>query len=263
MSVNLGAIKPGINAALTAYGAISGTVTDAGSTHHGLENVHVVVSSQSTGFSGYAMTDADGKYTVKGLEAGDNYEVCFTASYASGGSWDPLGYADQCYNNQPISGTQTPVSVALGQTTIGIKAALVRAGAISGMVSDAGSTQHGLSNVQVRVSFSSTGDRKDTWTATDGSWSVKGLAAGDDYQVCFTASYARGGSSDALGYADQCYSSQPADVGHTDTGERGPKSGHDRDQRRASSKGERLGLIEVRHRRRDGLGVAGRSPATP
>jgi len=130
--VNLGAIKPGINAALKAYGAISGTVTDAGGTHHSLENIDVVVSSQSTGFSGYAMTDADGKYTVKGLEAGDNYEVCFTASYASGGSSDALGYADQCYSSQPMSGTPTPVSVALSQATIGINAGLVPKGSALG-----------------------------------------------------------------------------------------------------------------------------------
>jgi len=91
---------------------------------------------------------------------------------------------------------------------------------------------------------------------------VKSLAAGNDYQVCFTASYASGGSFDALGYADQVLQ-KLAGIGHADTGERGPGSDHDRDQRRASSKGERLGLTEVRHHRRDGLGVGGRSPATP
>ena len=118
-------------------GAISGTVTDAGGTHHGLANVWVNVSSPSTGAYGYAMTAADGSYTVTGLAAGTDYQVCFYASGATGGSSDARGYVDQCYNNQPTSGTPTPVTVTLGATKTGIKARAQPGGRVQGSSSGA------------------------------------------------------------------------------------------------------------------------------
>ena len=157
VTVTAGATTTGINAALAGAGAISGTVTDAGGTHHGLANVQVSVSSPSTGAYGSATTAADGSYTVTGLPAGTDYQVCFYASGATGGSSDALGYVDQCYNNQPTSGTPTPVTVTLGATRTGINAALAGGGAISGTVTDAGGTHHGLANVKVSVYSPSTG----------------------------------------------------------------------------------------------------------
>jgi hypothetical protein len=48
-------------------GAVSGTVTDAGGTHHSLANVTVDVVSPSSSAFGSARTAADGSYTVSGL----------------------------------------------------------------------------------------------------------------------------------------------------------------------------------------------------
>jgi len=209
VTVTLGAARTGVDAALFGGGGISGTVSDAGGTQHGLGNVSVTASSGATGGSASAITAEDGSYTVSGLAAGTDYQVCFHASGAAGGSSDSLGYVDQCYDNQPTSGTPTPVAVTVGAPRVGIDAALAGGGAISGTVSEAAGTQHGLANVSVSVSSASTGGSANATTAADGTYTVTGLAAGTDYQVCFYASGAAGGSSDALGYFDQCYDSQP------------------------------------------------------
>jgi hypothetical protein len=199
-------------------GDVSGTVTDAGGTQHGLVNVLVGLYSPSSG-SGYGgvETAADGTYTVTGLPAGTDYQVCFYASfYAAGGASDALGYVDQCYNNQPdnqLSTSRTPVSVTAGATTTGTDAALAVGGAISGTVTDAGGTHHGLANVGVvvsSVSLSAIRARIAVSTAADGSYSILGLPTGTDYQVCFiNGSAITGGSSDATGYVQQCYNNQP------------------------------------------------------
>jgi hypothetical protein len=208
VSVTTGNTTNSINAALSTAGAIHGTVTDAGGTHHGLENVNVNVWSPSTGYSSGSMTAADGSYTVSGLPTGGDYQVCFWANGATGGSSDTPGYIDQCYNNQPTSGTPTPVGVTAGSTTNSINAALVAGGAVAGTVTDAGGAHHGLANVNVNVFSPSTGDSWGSQTAADGSYSVT-VPAGTGYQVCFYANGATGGSSDTLGYVDQCYNNQP------------------------------------------------------
>jgi hypothetical protein len=199
-------------------GDVSGTVTDAGGTQHGLLNVLVGVYSPSS-HSGYGgvETAADGTYTVTGVPAGTDYQVCFYGDpwgATTGGGSDALGYVDQCYNNQPnnqSSTSQTPVTVTAGATTTGINAALAVGGVVSGTVTDG--THHGLAHVGVSVisvSVSSDLRAKVAYeTAADGSYTVRGLATGTDYQVCFDASGATGGSSDATGYVNQCYNNQP------------------------------------------------------
>src|SRR5674476_325031 len=95
-------------------------------------------------------------------------------------------------------------------TRTGINAALAHGGAISGTVSDAGGTHLGLAHVNVQVSSPSTGTHALVSTAADGSYLVPGFPAGTAYVVCFQASGATGGSSDAAGYVDQCWNNQPA-----------------------------------------------------
>jgi hypothetical protein len=205
------------NTTAAGSGDVSGTVTDAGGTHHGLVNVIVGLYSPSHGGYGGVETAADGTYTVTGLPAGTDYQVCFYASYyATGGASDALGYVDQCYNNQPnnqSSTSQTPVTVTAGATTTGINAVLAVGGAVSGTVTDAGGTHHGLAHVGVTVISVSVSSPLGTMlaveTAADGSYSIAGLATGTDYKVCFDASGATGGSSDATGYVNQCYNNQP------------------------------------------------------
>jgi Carboxypeptidase regulatory-like domain len=209
VTVTAGGTTTDINDALIEAGAVSGMVTDAGGTHQGLANVQVNVSSSTTGVNASATTAADGRYTVTGLPAGTDYTVIYHAANATGGSSYSLGYLDQAYNNQPTSGTPTPVTVTSGSTTIGVNAALAVGGAVSGTVTDAGGAHHGLANVTVGVFSPSNSRGANATTAADGSWTVPGLAAGTDYQVCFSATGATGGSSDSPGYVDQCYNNQP------------------------------------------------------
>jgi alpha-tubulin suppressor-like RCC1 family protein len=191
-------------------GAVSGMVTEAGSTPAALRGVNVEVHSVSAPLQSYAtVTAADGGYSVAGLPPATDYRVCFSANFAVGGSADATGYVDQCWHNQPTSGTPTPVGATVVATTTGISAVLAPGGAISGTVTDAGGTHHSLANVVVQVSSESTGVHAGVSTAADGSYSVPGFPAGGAYRVCFQASGATGGSSDAYGYVDQCWQNQP------------------------------------------------------
>ena len=192
-------------------GAVSGLVTDASGADDGLAGVNVQVHSPSLPLQSYAtVTAADGGYTVPGLQLESDYQVCLSANLAFGGPSDATGYVDQCWQNQPPSGTPTPVAVTSVATRTGINAALAHGGAISGTVSDAGGTHLGLAHVNVQVSSPSTGTHALVSTAADGSYLVPGFPAGTAYVVCFQASGATGGSSDAAGYVDQCWNNQPA-----------------------------------------------------
>ena len=190
---------------LSAGGAISGRVTDSSS--DGLSNVTVDVDS--TGSGGYvatATTDTNGDYTVTGLPAGTQ-TVCFDASQATGGS-STGGYLDQCYHgvswngyeNEVVAGA-TPVTVAASATTSAINATLVSSGAITGTVTD--STSDPLSDVDVEVTTSGGQFFGSSYTGSDGTYTISGLASGT-YDVCFLATYTSGGSSTS-GYVDQCY----------------------------------------------------------
>jgi hypothetical protein len=146
VAVTSEATSSGINAALEAAAGISGKVTDAGGTFHGLANVVVTVTSSTRVTR--TITKADGSYSMHLLAPGSDYTVCFSASNASGGSSGQVGYLGQCWQNQSTSGTATPITLASGTTTTGISAALTAAAAISGKVTDAGGTFHGLANVR-------------------------------------------------------------------------------------------------------------------
>jgi len=208
VTVTLGAYRAGVDAALAVGGAVSGTVSEAGGSHHGLANVSVGVYSPSANAVSSATTGADGTYTARGLPAATDYQVCFYSSGATGGSSAATGYLEQCFDNQPTTVTPTPVTVSVGATRAGVDAALVAGGAISGTVSEAGGTQHGLENAWLEVSSASTGTFTYAITAADGSYTASSLPAATDYTVCFHGGGATGGSSDALGYEDQCYDSQ-------------------------------------------------------
>ncbi|MEP7369636.1 MAG: hypothetical protein ABI662_08275 [Dermatophilaceae bacterium] len=199
-----------------ALGSVSGTVTEDSGSHLALANVMVeVCPSFLGGACGNDLTAADGTYSVTGLATSGDYIACFYAddgaisSFATGGTSDALGYVDECYDNKPNSSTPTPVVVTVGSATTGIDAALADAGAISGRVTDAGATPAGLQDVFVMVYSASTATSAAAVTSLNGSYSVVGLPAGADYEVCFDAGGAIGGASDATGYVDQCYNNQP------------------------------------------------------
>ena len=194
----------GINAVLVTAGGIKGNVTDSVDALKNLEDVFVMVTSESTGDFGFATTGADGSYTVKGLVAGTDYTVCFEPADSTGGP-GAFGYSSLCYLNQPDRSTSTPVSVSLGEATPLINAALVQGGAVSGKVTDAADPLKGVEGASVTVESNTTGDMGVAFTDADGNYLVKGLDAGTDYTVCFE-------SDGDVAYVKQCYDNQSKDT---------------------------------------------------
>ncbi len=120
----------GIDAALTAGGQISGTVTDA-VTKAPLAGAEVCAYNQSEEFLGFfnrcTDTNSAGQYTFSGL-AGGEYKVYFAFG----------SYAPQYYNDKSELSEAEPVHVTAGSTTSGIDAALQpTVGQISGKVTNA------------------------------------------------------------------------------------------------------------------------------
>jgi hypothetical protein len=201
--VSSGKATSGINAALAAAGAISGTVTAASG--GGLGGVLIDVYDDAGHLAATASTGSSGGYLVSGLGSSPTgYTVCFDATDAAGGP-SQTGYQSQCYLNvawapgsSPSAGT-TPVPVSSGKITIKIRAALAAAGAISGTVTSA--SGGGLSGVLADV-YSGTGSYAgQAVTAGSGSYLIPGLpASATGYTVCFDAR-----AISSAGFASQCY----------------------------------------------------------
>ncbi len=138
-------------------------------------------------------TGTDGTYSVAGLAAG-TYTVCFFVT----------ALVPQCYNDQPVTGTPTPVTVSGDAATTGIDAALAATGGIAGNVTDA-ATAAPVSGVTVEITDTDGSSASYVTTGADGTYSVSGLAAGS-YSVCFYPL-----ASSASGYQPQCYNAEPAD----------------------------------------------------
>ncbi len=121
VSVLEGEAKAGINAKLQEGGKISGRVTDA-YTHKAVSEVFVSVYSvggSEEGFGSFAITNANGEYTISGLGNG-TYKVEFESEFEA-----KVEYITQYYNNQATLGSANLVTVTQGSTTPGINAALV------------------------------------------------------------------------------------------------------------------------------------------
>jgi Carboxypeptidase regulatory-like domain len=173
VAVTAGADTSGINAALASAGAISGTVTSA-STHGPLTGVEVQVYDLADQLVETAETAASGAYTVSGLPEG-GYIVEFVA---------PSGtYARQFYDGASSFGEATGVSVHQGETKAAVNAALSASGAISGTVTSAAKAD--LQGVEVTVYDSTDDPVASAQTATNGTYTVSGLPAGD-YEVEFS-----------------------------------------------------------------------------
>ncbi|GAA1899348.1 beta strand repeat-containing protein [Lapillicoccus jejuensis] len=214
--VTAGGTVPGISAALTAAGGITGTVTEKAGTHHALAGVFVTAQSSMTtngyGF-GSATTGADGSYRLVGLPPGA-YTVCLQPRVGAtgGGASDAIGYAATCYLDQPTSATATPVVVRAAQASTANQS-LAAAGRVTGTVTQDGGTRHALAGVQVTVSSQSAQAYGSATTDASGRFSVPGLAPAADYVVCYDGAQATGGTSDTYGYARECWNNA-ADEAH-------------------------------------------------
>jgi thermolysin len=180
IAVAPGTAVTGKNAVLSRGGSISGTVTDeAGAPVAG---VQVWSCKQNAGggctWYSYTQTNADGSYTLGGLEGGD-YKVEF--GYES-------NYIVQYYDNKPDMGTADPISVGPGAQITGKDAVLVArgsGGSISGTVTNGAGP---LESIYVGVHEP---DGNGGWvgagstvTNADGTYTLSSLAAGD-YRIEF------------------------------------------------------------------------------
>ena len=184
------AIAPAVSFA-ASDGGFSGTVTDAATGAPISQAVVCVQLPNGWWLGGAAQTDADGNYTVSGLPTG-SYLVQFL--YGSGTT-----YLVQFYDGAATDRSATPVSVTAGQITPNINAQLQRLGQITGVVTDA-ATGQGIADATVSV-LGSPGQGGGTTTASDGSYTVSGLPAGN-YKVEVTS------PAGGVDYATQYYSGQ-------------------------------------------------------
>jgi 5-hydroxyisourate hydrolase-like protein (transthyretin family) len=186
IALTAGATTPNIDAALTAGGQITGTVTD-GTTGMPAQGVNVVGLDQSGNQLSSATTDAAGRYTLSNLSASASYRVEF---FPAGNSRLESAF----YQGGATLQSATPVAVTVGQSTPNINETLGEGGSISGVVTDA-VTGYPLGGARILLTddagnsiFAVSGYS----TLSDGSYSFTNLPPGS-YKVEF-------GSVGALGF---------------------------------------------------------------
>jgi VCBS repeat-containing protein len=171
--VSGGSVTAGIDATLVAGGVISGAVTSSDTS--GIADVVVSVyrsgSAGAWAWGGYAVTGADGTYSVTGLEAGA-YKVQFDA----GGT----GFSSEWYRDAAWRSLAETVTVTAGHTSGNVDARLTPSGRIAGTVRTDGA--EGIENIRVVVYAP---DEQAKWaevascyTDKDGAYVTGGLSAG-------------------------------------------------------------------------------------
>jgi hypothetical protein len=169
VKVTAGKTARGINAALTAGGAISGRVTVAAGGQP-RPNICVLATDPADGSSGLALSSARGTYTIRHLSAG-SYTVAYFACVSASG-----GLADQA---------RTGVKVTGARTTAGVSSALGRSGSISGTVR-AGHPAAPEPGVCVEATpKTGPGAAEFGISGPGGGYQIDGLAAGS-YRLLFT-----------------------------------------------------------------------------
>jgi len=177
VSVTLGGVTSGINAALTLGGKITGQVT-AADTNLPLDAVAVTAYNSYGNSVGTDYTDATGVYTLTSLATG-NYRLEFRPS-SSGAASD---YLAEFYNNKANIDTADPVIVTVAQVVSGINASLARGGKITGLVT-ANDSGLPLKDVQVTVYDCNNFAVGSATTNASGLYTVTALATGS-YWVGF------------------------------------------------------------------------------
>ncbi|MFA4837134.1 MAG: carboxypeptidase-like regulatory domain-containing protein, partial [Dehalococcoidia bacterium] len=135
--------------------------------------------SGATNLGTKALMASDGSYTILGLQTG-NYVVYAVAE----------GYIREYYNGVWNSNEATQVSVTVEQNTIGIDFRLDLGGTISGYVYQADSVTP-ISGVFVSAYDPNGGYDGYTWTASDGSYTIRGLPTGNYRVEAYADGYIR------------------------------------------------------------------------
>lgn len=173
ISVTAGSVTSSINFALAVGGKITGTVTDA-STANPIEYPYVDIYDNAGNLIAYGYADASGMYEVEGLQTSSYYAVASAYDYVSelyNGITCPGGNCDVTTGNA--------VAVTVGSTTSDIDFSLDQGGRISGTVLDTDNA--GIADINLEI-YDAAGEHAGwSYTDSDGSYQVSGLAAGNYY----------------------------------------------------------------------------------
>jgi hypothetical protein len=195
ITLHLGSGTPDINFSLTPGGAITGTVTAAGSGVP-LSGVSVQLTNSTGSGAGTVLSASDGSFAFIGPPTGTYYARTSVPDWAN--------YLDELYDNlpcvpgcSPTSGT--PIVVTAGTVTTGVNFSLALGGAIAGTITGSA----GIPLQGVRVTIYSRGGMaiKDVWTFSDGTFLMSQLPTGTYYARTLVA--------DDVSYFDELYSNQP------------------------------------------------------
>ena len=171
VAVVSGLVTANIDFTLDVGGIISGTAYEADGVTP-IANADVWANSyDGGGGNGYARTDSEGEYTIRGLASG-NYRV--EAAAAS------QGFVREFYQETSDYQLANPVAVASGQTTPNIDFTLDVGGSISGTVYEADGITP-IANAGVWAERDG-GGGDGASTRADGTYTITGLPAGD-YRV--------------------------------------------------------------------------------
>ena len=195
ISVTAGASATGIDATLTAGGAITGTVTAAAGGAP-LSGICVAATAGGLQVGTVATTALDGTYLISGLPSG-TYAVQFSTGCGNVGN-----FLSQLYDDQTAQDSEQSVTVAAGVTTSGIDDALAAAGTITGKVTAAAGGK-ALPGICV-YAYGSSGDNGEATTAPNGTYTIAGLPT-DSYTLEFDTGCGNPGD-----YITQYYGSQSA-----------------------------------------------------
>jgi len=182
VSVTNGTVTPGINAILSRGGSISGTVTDT--SNQPLVGICVRTWDSNGDRGPNGTTDALGHYLIDGLDT-DSYR----ARFVNCGGNDVLS---EFYDNQTSLASANRINVERGEPTSGIDAQMARAGSITGVVTNASTMPIG--DICVRAYDSHGYSTKETRTAPDGTYALRGFTSGN-----YRLSFMNCGSSNVVG----------------------------------------------------------------
>ncbi|HEU0022648.1 MAG TPA: carboxypeptidase regulatory-like domain-containing protein, partial [Dehalococcoidia bacterium] len=160
---------PDIDFVLEVGGTISGTVLESDGVTP-VANAFVSASGIDIRYSNQTATAADGSYAIGGLAPG---------SYLVEANAADQGFVYECYQAQLLCQEPTPVSVSLGMETANIDFTLELGGTILGTVLES----DGVTPVpNASVYASGINYENDAITASDGTYAIRGLPAGN-YRV--------------------------------------------------------------------------------
>jgi 5-hydroxyisourate hydrolase-like protein (transthyretin family) len=176
VAVTVGTTSNGVNASMPVAGTVSGTVSDPnGHLAAAKVSAYQMVDGVLT-WIGSANTTVDGTYLLKGLPVG-SYIIGFA---------DPTGmHSTLYYADAPLSTNATSVSVSGGVATTGVNQFLQVAGCVSGTITDGSVAVADIKVAAYRVDGSVLTWIGSVTTGADGTYVIKGLAAGT-YKLGFT-----------------------------------------------------------------------------